>query len=200
MSAKKLAPSSPSSSSSHLSFETRDALEGWLRSNHDTQRELWIRMFKKGTGKPSVTWDDCVLAVLSWGWIDGQRKALDEISFIQRFTPRRAKSTWSKRNCEHVERLIAEGRMQPSGLVHVEAARRDGRWEQAYAGSSEMVIPEDFIAALEKIPAAKKFFATLDRRNLFSIYHRLHTAKRPETRQKRIEAMLADLARGKAFH
>jgi uncharacterized protein YdeI (YjbR/CyaY-like superfamily) len=181
-------------------FESITQLDAWLRANHATERELWVRIFKKGSGTPSVTWDDCVIACLTWGWIDGQKKSLDDASFLQRLTPRRPKSGWSKRNCEHAERLIAEGRMQPTGLAHVEAAREDGRWEAAYAGSSEMVIPDDFLAALRKNAAAKKFFATLDRRNLFTIYHRLHTAKRPETRQKRIEAMLAQLARGERFH
>jgi uncharacterized protein YdeI (YjbR/CyaY-like superfamily) len=181
-------------------FETAAQLEQWLKSNHATKRELWVRIFKKESGTPTVTWNDCVVAAIAWGWIDGQRKALDEVSFLQRLTPRRAKSNWSKRNCEHAERLIAEGRMQPSGLALVEAARQDGRWEQAYSGSSEMVIPEDFLEELHKNRAAKKFFATLDRRNLYVIYHRLQTAKRPETRKKRIAAMLAELARGKAFH
>lgn len=182
------------------SFETTDQLARWLKSNHATERELWVRIFKKGSGTPSVTWDDCVIVAIAWGWIDGQRKALDEVSYLQRLTPRRPKSNWSKKNREHAERLIAEGRMQPAGLLHVEAARADGRWEQAYAGSSEMVIPDDFLAALQKNRAAKRFFATLDRKNLFSIYHRLHTAKRPETRKKRIESMIAQLARGEAFH
>lgn len=182
------------------SFESADHLEKWLAANHATKRELWVRIFKKGSGTPSVTWGDCVTVAIAWGWIDGQKKSLDEASFLQRLTPRRPNSNWSKKNCEIAERLIAEGRMQPSGLTHVEAARRDGRWGQAYAGSAEMVIPEDFMEALRKNPAAKKFFATLNRRNLFTIYHRLHTAKRPETREKRIAAMLADLAQGKAFH
>lgn len=182
------------------SFETADQIEEWLRSNHATERELWVRMFKKASGTPTVTWNDCVIAAIAWGWIDGQRKSLDEVSFLQRLTPRRPRSNWSKRNCEIAERLIAEGRMQPSGLVHVEAARKDGRWEQAYSGSSEMVIPEDFLSELQKDSAAKEFFATLDRRNLFVIYHRLQTAKRPETRKKRIAEMIALLARGKAFH
>jgi uncharacterized protein YdeI (YjbR/CyaY-like superfamily) len=182
------------------SFASIGLLEKWLESNHATRRELWVRIFKKDSGRPSVTWNDCVVAAITWGWIDGQKKSLDEVSFLQRLTPRRPKSGWSKKNCEHAERLIAEGRMQPSGLAQVEAARKDGRWEQAYAGSSEMVIPDDFLEALQKNRAAKKFFATLDRRNLFTIYHRLHTAKRPETRKMRIAAMLADLERGKAFH
>lgn len=183
-----------------LAFETPHHLERWLKANHATERELWVRIYKKESGTPSVTWNDCVVLAIAWGWIDSQRRALDEVSFLQRLTPRRARSNWSKKNCEHAERLIAEGRMQPSGLAHVEAARQDGRWEKAYAGSAEMVIPEDFLNELRKNPAAKKFYATLDRRNLFVIYHRLHTAKRPETRTKRIAAMLAELARGKAFH
>lgn len=182
------------------SFETADQLARWLKANHASERELWVRIFKKGSGRPSVTWDDCVVVAIAWGWIDGQRKSLDEVSYLQRLTPRRPKSNWSKKNCEHAERLIAEGRMQPAGLAHVEAARADGRWEQAYAGSSAMVIPDDFLAALQKNRAAKRFFATLDRKNLFAIYHRLHTAKRPETRARRIETIIAQLARGEAFH
>lgn len=181
------------------SFETADQLEEWLERNHGTERELWVRIFKKESGTPTVTWNDCVVAAIAWGWIDGQRKSLDAVSFLQRLTPRRARSSWSKKNREHAERLIAEGRMQPPGLAHVEAARRDGRWEQAYSGSSEMVIPEDFLEELKKNPAARAFFATLDRRNLFVIYHRLQTARRPETRQKRVADMLAQLALGKAF-
>ena len=181
-------------------FDTAKKLERWLEANHDSRPELWVRIFKKESGTPSVTWGDCVVAALAWGWIDGQKKALDEDSFLQRLTPRRAKSGWSKKNREHAERLIAEGRMKPSGLVHVEAAKKDGRWEQAYAGSAEMVIPEDFLAALKKIPAAERFYAALDRKNLYAIYHRLQTAKRPETRQKRVESILAQLARGEVFH
>lgn len=183
-----------------IPFETRDQLEKWLKTNHQTERELWVRLFKKDSGKPSVTWEDCVVAALAWGWIDGLRRALDDVSFLQRLTPRRPKSTWSKKNREHAERLIAEGRMQPSGLAHVEAARQDGRWEQAYAGSSEMVIPDDFLEAVRKNARANKFFATLDRRNLFVIYHRVQTAKRVETRKKRIADIVAQLARGEAFH
>jgi uncharacterized protein YdeI (YjbR/CyaY-like superfamily) len=183
-----------------LPFETPAQLETWLEANHETQRELWVRMFKKDSGTPSVTWNDCVIAALTWGWIDGQRKSLDEISFLQRLTPRRAKSNWSKKNCEHAERLILEGRMRPSGLAHVHAARQDGRWEQAYSGSADMVIPEDFLEELHKNADAERFFATLDRRNLYAIYHRIQTAKRPETRARRIAQMIAQLARGEALH
>jgi uncharacterized protein YdeI (YjbR/CyaY-like superfamily) len=187
-------------SSEARSFETIHQLEKWLKLNHETEKELWVRIFKKESGTPTVTWDDCVVAAITWGWIDGQRRSFDEVSFLQRLTPRRARSNWSKRNREHAERLIAEGRMQPSGLAHVETARQDGRWENAYSGSAEMVLPDDFLEELQKNPAAKQFFETLDRRNLYVIYHRLQTAKRLETRKKRVIDMLAQLARGKAFH
>jgi uncharacterized protein YdeI (YjbR/CyaY-like superfamily) len=183
-----------------LSFASPTQLGEWLRANHATQRELWVRIFKKESGTPSVTWEDCVVESLAWGWIDSQKKSLDAESFLQRLTPRRAGSNWSKKNCEHAERLILEGRMQPSGLVHVEAARKDGRWERAYAGSADMVIPEDFLRELEKNPDAKRFYETLNRTNLFSIYHRIHTAKREETRARKIAEILAQLASGKAFH
>lgn len=179
-----------------LSFETQKQLEKWLKSNHATETELWVRIFKKGTGTPSVTWNDCVLAALTWGWIDGQRRSLDDVSFLQRLTPRRAKSSWSKKNREHAERLIEEGLMQPPGLKLVEAARADGRWENAYSGSAAMIIPDDFLAALEKNPAAKRHFSTLKRTELFTIYLRLHAARRPETRLKRIAELIATLSRG----
>lgn len=184
----------------HQAFETRQQLEKWLKANHQKQTELWVRMYKKDSGVKSVAWEDCVLACLTWGWIDGQRRALDEVSFIQRLTPRRPKSVWSKKNCEHAERLIAAGHMQPSGLAHVEAARQDGRWEQAYASPSEMVIPEDFLAALEQNAAAKAFYATLNRQNLYAIYHRIQITKRAETRQKKIASIVEQLALGKRFH
>jgi uncharacterized protein YdeI (YjbR/CyaY-like superfamily) len=197
---KPKAPPIPPSATEPLSFETPRHLEKWLEANGERERELWVRIFKKESGTPSVTWADCVVAAITWGWIDGHKKSLDAASFLQRLTPRRAKSSWSKINRAHAERLIAEGKMQPAGLAHVEAARRNGRWETAYAGSAGMVIPEDFLAALEKTPAAKRFFETLDRANLYAIYHRLQTAKRVETRTKRMAAIVARLARGEAFH
>jgi uncharacterized protein YdeI (YjbR/CyaY-like superfamily) len=183
-----------------VAFSTPRELEKWLKQNHETQTELWVRIFKKGSGTATVTWDDCVVACIAWGWIDSQRKALDEVSFLQRLTPRRAKSNWSQRNRDVAERLIAAGSMQPAGLAHVEAARQDGRWEKAYAGSATMVIPDDFLKALRKVPAAQRFYETLDRRNLFAIYHRLYTAKRPETRDTRIKAIIAQLAGGETFY
>lgn len=184
----------------HRSFETPASLDAWLADHHHTATELWVRIYKKGSGTVSVTWNDCVLACLTWGWIDGHKRSLDDVSFLQRLTPRRAKSAWSKRNCEHAERLIAAGLMQAPGLAQVDAARRDGRWEKAYAGSAEMVIPDELLEALALESTAKAFFDTLDRKNLFAIYHRIQTASRPETRQKRIAAIVAKLAAGERFH
>jgi uncharacterized protein YdeI (YjbR/CyaY-like superfamily) len=181
-------------------FEMPHQLEEWLKLNHEAQRELWVRIFKKDSGTPTVSWNDCVVAAIAWGWIDGQRKSLDQFSFLQRLTPRRPRSDWSKRNCEHAERLISEGRMQSPGLAHVQAARQDGRWEQAYSGSADMVIPDDFLEELRRTPAAEQFFAALDRRNLYVIYHRIQTAKRLETRKKRIADMVSQLACGETFH
>ena len=155
-----------------------------------------MRIFKKATGQPSVTWDDCVVAAITWGWIDGLRKSWDDTSFLQRLTPRRARSNWSQKNVQHAERLIEQGHMQAAGLAQVEAARSDGRWATAYAGRVTMVMPEDFLAALQLDPAAQAFYATLKRQSLFTIYHRLHSAKRAETRQKRMAKLLEKLARG----
>ncbi|WP_244471064.1 YdeI/OmpD-associated family protein [Microvirga massiliensis] len=147
-----------------------------------------------------MTWTDCVVEAIRFGWIDAQKLPLDAVSFLQRLTPRKPKSNWSSKNREHATRLIAEGRMTPAGLTHVEAAKTDGRWENAYSGSAEMTIPRDFLDALATMPAAKAFFETLDRKNLYPIYYRLHTAKRPETRAKRMAQILAQLDRGERFY
>lgn len=184
-----------SSSPAHISFSNFEELNRWLELNHESEKELWVKMYKKKSGIDSVNWDDCVLASLTWGWIDGIRKSLDDISFIQRLTPRRAKSNWSKKNCEHVEKLIADGKMQPSGLAHVEAAKKDGRWDQAYAGPATMVIPEEFLLKLEENKKAKEFYGTLKKGNLYTIYHKITTAKRPETKKKRIEEIIGRLSR-----
>jgi uncharacterized protein YdeI (YjbR/CyaY-like superfamily) len=140
-----------------------------------------------------VTWGDCVVEAIRYGWIDGQKKPLDDISFLQRLSPRRPGSNWSSKNREHARKLIQAGRMAPAGLAQVEAAKKDGRWEKAYAGSADMEIPQDFLAALNKLPGAKKFFATLNRQNLFSIYYRLQSAKKPETRAKRMAQIMSML-------
>lgn len=181
-------------------FENIDQLENWLRDNHDTETVLWVQIFKKKSGVESVTWNDCIVASIIWGWIDSQKKSIDELSYLQRLTPRRAKSNWSKKNVNHVETLISENRMQPSGMVHVMAAKEDGRWENAYAGSADMVIPDDFLAEFETRPIAKAHYETLNRRNLFVIYHRLQYAKKPQTRENRMIKILATLERQENFH
>jgi len=145
---------------------------------------LWIKIFKKNSKLPSVTWDHVVIESLCWGWIDGIKKSLDEQAYLQRITPRKVRSNWSKRNVEHVERLISEERMMEPGLVHVSAAKADGRWDNAYV-VSEMKVPDDFIAALEGKHKAKQFFETLNKSSRYVIAHGLTSAKKPETRQRR---------------
>lgn len=183
-----------------LAFPNAQTLGDWLNEHHQSSNDLWVRIYKVGSATPSVTWTDCVIEALRFGWIDGQKLPLDGTSFLQRLSPRKTKSSWSVKNREHAVRLIAEGRMSTAGLVHVEAAKADGRWEGAYAGSATMTIPQDFLDALETMPAAKAFYATLDRKNLYPIYYRLHTAKRPETRTKRLAQILGQLDRGERFH
>lgn len=181
-------------------FATPADFGAWLEQHHASEPEVWIRMYKKGSGIPSINWQEAVIEALCWGWIDGIRKSLDERAFVQRFTPRRKGSNWSKVNREHVERLVAESRMQEAGLAHVHAAQADGRWEAAYAPPSEMVLPDDFLAALTERPQAKAFFDTLNRQNLFAIFYRLQTAKKPETRQRRMEKILEMLEGREKFH
>jgi len=167
-----------------ITFSTPKGLGEWLKSNHATESELWIKIFKKSTGIQSVTWVDVVIEVLCWGWIDGIKKSLDDQAYLQRITPRTARSNWSKRNTEHVERLISENRMKESGLVHVRAAKADGRWEKAYV-VSEMEVPEDFLAALESHPKVKGFFETFNKSSRYVIAYGLISAKKTETRQRR---------------
>jgi uncharacterized protein YdeI (YjbR/CyaY-like superfamily) len=183
-----------------IAFETPEDLASWLTEHHATTGELWVRVYKKNSGQRSVTWTDCVVEAIRFGWIDGLKRSADERSYLQRLTPRRPGSNWSAKNRDHAERLIAEDRMTPAGLTHVEAARTEGRWDTAYKGSSTMVIPQDFLEALALRPEAEAFFRTLDRRNLYPIYYRLQTAKRPETRARRVQQILNQLARGERFY
>jgi len=176
-------------------FATPKALGRWLKVNHARESELWVKIFKKGSGIPSVSWEQLVLETLCWGWIDGVKKSLDEHAFVQRITPRKARSSWSKKNTEHVERLIAEGRMQEPGLVHVRAAKADGRWQAAYSPASEMKVPADFLAAVESKPKIRAFFATVGKSSQYVIAYGLSTAKKPETRQRRFEKFIDMLAR-----
>ena len=184
----------------HSEFETPTELSDWLQNYHSQTDELWVRIFKKGAGKASVAWQDCVVSAIAWGWIDGQKKPFDDVSYLQRLTPRRAKSNWSQKNKEHAQKLIAEGKMSAAGLQQVEEAKSDGRWDAAYAGQAEMEIPADFLEALERHPIAKEFFRTLDRKNLYPIYYRLKTANKPETRAARMQKMLEQLDRREKFH
>jgi uncharacterized protein YdeI (YjbR/CyaY-like superfamily) len=180
-------------------FEDSTAFWEWLELNHASEPEVWVKMYKKASGQKTINWEEAVIEALCWGWIDSVKKSFDDQAYLQRFTPRRKGSNWSKRNREHVERLIAAGRMREPGLVHMRAAQADGRWAAAYA-ASEMTVPEDFLAALEKRPKAKAFFETLNRQNLYVIGYRLQTAKKPETRQKRFEQFLAMLEKGEKFY
>lgn len=181
-------------------FERPEDLARWLEQYHAVRTELWVRIYKAGSGQRSVTWTDCVVEAIRFGWIDGLKRSGDARSYFQRLTPRRPRSSWSTKNREHAERLIGEGRMAPAGLAQVEAARADGRWDTAYEGSAAMVIPQDFLDALSALPEAEAFYRTLDRTNLYPIYYRLQTAKRPETRARRMQLILAQLLRGERFH
>ena len=175
-------------------FETPPEFAAWLAGNHATANELWLKMYRKSSGVASVTWEQAVIEALAWGWIDGLKKSGDEQSWFQRFTPRKPKSLWSQKNRTHAERLIAEGRMQEAGMRAVNEAKADGRWQAAYATGSEIEIPQDFLAELQKYEKAEAAYGALNRSRLFAIYYRLHTAKTELTRQRRMARIINDLA------
>jgi len=175
-----------------MTFASPKDLGRWLKVNHAIESELWVKIFKKKTGILSVTWDEVVVEMLCWGWIDGVKKSIDDQAYLQRVTPRKARSNWSKRNTEHAERLISANRMMESGLVHIRTAKADGRWENAYV-VSEMEVPEDFLAALENKPSAKDFFETLNKSSRYTIAYGLISAKKPETRLRRFEKFMSML-------
>jgi uncharacterized protein YdeI (YjbR/CyaY-like superfamily) len=183
-----------------LSFQTQQEWENWLKHHHTETDGVWLLMYKKKSNIPSINYDQALEEALCYGWIDGIKKSKDEVSFIQKFTPRRTKSIWSEKNTKHIERLTAEGKMKPAGIAQVEAAKADGRWENAYAGSSAATIPDDFLAALKKNKKAKAFFDTLNKQNLFAIYFRLQNAKKPETKAKHIATIIAMLEKQEKFH
>lgn len=172
-----------------MTFETSKDLGQWLKVNHTFETELWVKIYKINTGIQSVTWNDIVIEALCWGWIDGIKKSIDEQSYLQRITPRKTRSNWSKRNTEHAERLMIEELMMEPGLVHVRAAKADGRWENAYV-VSEMEVPADFLAALEIKPKVKAFFETLTKSSRYVIAYGLISAKKPETRLRRFEKFM----------
>ncbi|HEY6020638.1 MAG TPA: YdeI/OmpD-associated family protein [Candidatus Paceibacterota bacterium] len=181
-------------------FATTVEWRAWLAKMHAKSDGIWVRIYKKASGKKTVTYAKALDDALCFGWIDGQKKAYDAESFLQRFTPRRPKSIWSKRNREHVARLIKEKRMTAAGLREVAAAKRDGRWDSAYDAPSSMQIPEDFLKNLKKDQKAYEFFKTLNRANVYAIAWRLQTAKKAETRVRRMEALLSMMSEGKKLH
>jgi uncharacterized protein YdeI (YjbR/CyaY-like superfamily) len=181
------------------SFRTEAAFQSWLAANHDRETELWLKIHKKDSGKPTVTYAQALDVALCWGWIDGIKKSFDEHSVLQRFTPRKAKSIWSQINRHHIARLTAAGRMTPHGQRCVDAAKADGRWDAAYAPmrqATEATIPADLRAAIEANPRALKTFKTLGRQNLFALAFRTNNMKTPAGRAKKIAALVAMLESG----
>ena len=173
-----------------ISFEGQQEWAAWLEENHAASSGLWLRLAKKASGLSSVSYDEAVEVALCYGWIDGQKKSYDEASWLQKFTPRGPKSIWSKINRGKAEVLIEKGQMKPAGLRAIEQARQDGRWDAAYDSHSTATVPSDFQAELDKNPAAQAFFASLNSQNRYAILHRIQTAKKAETRAKRIEQFI----------
>lgn len=179
-----------------LSFKSQAAWEAWLAKKHSSSDGLWIKIAKKGSGIPTVTYAEAVEVALCFGWIDGQMKRLDDEFFVQKFTPRRARSRWSKINIGKVEQLIADGKMKPPGLAEIERAKADGRWEAAYDSPKTATVPPDLEKALGEEPAAKELFEKLTSSQRYSILYSIQDAKRPETRSRRITKFVGMLARG----
>ena len=183
-----------------LSFADARAFDAWLARHHAAHDGVWLKLAKKGAGVPSVSYAEAVEAALVWGWIDGQKRALDERFWLQKFTPRGARSLWSKINRDKAAALIAAGKMKPAGLAEVERAQRDGRWERAYDGARTSTLPDDLAAALARNARARKLFATLDAANRYAILWRVQTAKKAETRARRIAELVAMLERGEVLY
>jgi uncharacterized protein YdeI (YjbR/CyaY-like superfamily) len=181
-------------------FADAKAFEAWLTDHHDKADEVWIKIHKVASGRPSITPKEAIDVVLCWGWIDGIRKSFDASSYLQRYTPRRPKSVWSKINVENVERLIAEGRMTDHGLREVEAAKRDGRWDRAYASSREMELPGDLAAAINANPAASAMLAKLTAQNRYALAFRLHNLKTAAARERKIGEFVDMLSEGRTIY
>lgn len=181
-------------------FKDADSFQRWLAKNHATADELWIKFHKVGSDLKSITSKEAIDVVLCWGWIDGLCKGFDDRSFLQRYTPRKPKSIWSQINVANVARLIKEGRMTPHGLVHVEAAKADGRWERAYASGKDMKIPPDLQAAIDAEPKAKAMLATLSAQNRYALAFRTHNMKTDAGRKKKIKAFVDMLKRGETVY
>ena len=183
-----------------VSFTSAAEWNAWLDKNHAKSNGVWLRIFKKDSGRKSIFYAEALDEALCHGWIDGQRKSYDVLSWLQRFSPRRPKSVWSKINTGHVARLHKLKKMKAAGLAAVEAAKQDGRWAAAYDSPGTVVIPKDFLDQLCKNKKAKAFFATLNKTNLYSIAWRLQTARKSETRERRMKAILGMMAKGEKFH
>ena len=181
-------------------FADQSEFREWLRANISTSPGAWLKLAKKGSAHTTVTYAEAVEVALCFGWIDSQARGLDDDFRLQRFTPRRARSPWSKRNREAVENLTERGLMEAEGLAAVDAAKADGRWERAYEGPKDAQVPPDFADALAANPAAEAFFATLDSRNRFAALYRIQDAKRPETRARRIATFVEQFAEGRKFY
>lgn len=180
-------------------FASPAEMEAWLDEHGESSDGIWLKFAKKGSGVRSVVYAEAVEIALCHGWIDGQARRLDEEHYLQRFTPRRARSKWSRINREKAERLIAEGRMRPAGLREIERAREDGRWDAAYDSPSTATVPDDFQQALDAEPGAREFFESLGSTKRYSFLYRIADAKRPETRARRIAEYVALLREGKTF-
>jgi uncharacterized protein YdeI (YjbR/CyaY-like superfamily) len=181
-------------------FASAEAFEAWLGEHHAASSGVWLKIRKKAPGVVSLDHPQALDVALCYGWIDAQRRAFDDQYFLQRFTPRRPRSNWSKINCAKVEALTEQGRMRPAGLAEIERAKADGRWAAAYAGQRTASVPDDLAGALAANPAAAAFFATLDSQNRYAVLYRVQDAKKPETRARRIEKFVAMLAEGKKLH
>jgi uncharacterized protein YdeI (YjbR/CyaY-like superfamily) len=183
-----------------MTFASAVEWEGWLEANHGACDGLWVAIAKKASGIESVRYPEVLEVAICFGWIDGRRERLDEVRFLQRFGPRRARSRWSQINREKAERLTAESRMRPAGLAEVQRARADGRWEQAYEPQSAAEVPEDLRRELDARPSAASFFASLSSQNRYAILYRLGEAKRPQTRARRLERFVTMLEAGETLH
>lgn len=181
-------------------FKTARAFETWLARNHAKAAGIRVKFAKKSSGLKTITFAEALDIALCYGWIDGQGKGLDDTWYSNRFTPRRARSTWSKRNRDNVARLIAEGRMQPAGQAEIDRAKADGRWDAAYDPPSTATVPDDLATAFKKKPKAKKFFDTLTSQNRYAVLHRIQTAKKPETRARRIEQYVEMMNKGEKLY
>lgn len=183
-----------------LLFNSQQKFADWLAEHHNQSAGMWLKLAKKGTNIPSVTYDEAVETALCYGWIDSQKKGFDESFWLQRFTPRKANSIWSRTNREKAEQLIKSGQMQPAGLAAIESAVQNGRWDAAYASQRTITIPVDLQAELDKHPRAKVFFNALDSTNRYAILFRLQTARKAETRAKRLRQFVEMLERDEKIY